>query len=98
MHAGEEPCEGILYGHPNTSPHITVVVFRSATSRGHDAELRHLLLLYGEVIRPSVVREVGEEPEASDSDEDRDHALKQEEPLPSMEAGDVVHVCENTCS
>lgn len=84
--------EGVLHAHPETIPVATSVILRKTTCRNSLSVLGHLSLLLSDKVCASRVREVGNKPEANGSNKDTDDSFKKEEPLPSSQISNALHV------
>lgn len=58
---------------------------------------RKLDLLLAEVKGPRIFRQIGNQPEASESDSQADHAVHDEQPLPTRKAVQTIHTLVHAC-
>jgi hypothetical protein len=94
VHQAEIPSEGILDRVPQAVPGTTHLLIATAVGHKHTI-LCHLPLLFVKEAR--VIRPVRQREESTGGDQERDNSFNQEEPLPSVQTCDVVHVFEDSC-
>lgn len=92
----KHPGERVPDGLSNTAPVGALIVFADSTGRHVSTVLSHSTLFSGEEVCASVTRPVGKEPESKESYGNADGTLNDEEPLPSVQTSDVVHVGQDT--
>lgn len=95
MHEAEVPGKRITDCILNTIPSSANLLI-DTTVGDEDSVLGHLTLLLSKEL--GVVGPRGKDKVRDDSDKDRSNALNEEEPLPSVHAGNAIHVLENTSS
>lgn len=92
----KHPGEGISDGLSNAAPVAALIIFADTTSRYVSTVLSHSALFGGEEVCTGVTGPVGKEPESKESYGDADGALNDEEPLPSVQPSDIVHVGQDS--
>ena len=96
MDEREHVRDGVLQHGPDSADVVALIIFRETTCRNSLPVLRHGGLFGCQEVGARVVGEVGDEPESAYANDDTDDAFEQEEPLPRVKAGNVVHVGQNT--
>jgi hypothetical protein len=91
-HRGEDPHHRILGSLVESSPDACLLPLANGVER-HAADSQIALLLSQPL---GVVREIGQQEEANDSNDKSHGTLEDEQPLPATEAADVAKSVEDT--